>query len=465
MLDKYSIRTQIIGAFIVMTTIALLVVSSIALNNINTLGVDTQNLTYQALEDEVRNNTLSSSRDIKNVIERKLDRAISVINALHEGINDLFNNDFEFLESTSYFDYNSSTMPEDSSFDSNYQTNISTSSSTFYYPNSYPENLTDGSISTQMWEIINISSHVDSLFRKLLEENPDFAWLYVGFQEEGLFRIFPGSQVSSTREYDPRDRTWYIGAVAEQGSTFITEPYLDAFGQGWMISISRLIYKGNGDILGVVSGDLTLETMQNIVTSVQILETGYAAMIQTDGQVLAHPEWNEETANHIENIQDIERNQDDGSPALTNELLTQVSFGKEGLIDYIRDDVDYLLAFTSALNKYKIIVVVEKEKAFESVNGIEDRIEDSINQVRTWTIVISVTTFVAILLIGLYLSNQIISPIEKLNSMAMKITMNITSKDLFEGVDIDESLSQDDELGDLTRSFTRMLRNLRDNQK
>nr|BFE92475.1 hypothetical protein GCM10020185_30110 [Pseudomonas brassicacearum subsp. brassicacearum] len=58
--------------------------------------------------------------------------------------------------------------------------------------------------------------------------------------------------------YDPRQRPWYKQAVTAD-KTMLTPPYLAAVG-GLVVTVA-LPVKHNGELLGVVGGDLSLETL------------------------------------------------------------------------------------------------------------------------------------------------------------------------------------------------------------
>ncbi len=461
MIKELSIRTQILGLFFIFVLVFQATTVTIAISNLDTLGQRTQELTFSTLKEDAITNVQTSAEDTGQVIERKLAKAVSVINALGQAVEDLMSPDFNFATQTSYLDYNSSTLPSDTTYDSRYNTSISKTHSTFYYPGSHPDNLTDGSITEVMGEQINRTSNLDTLFVELWENNPDFAWMYVGFHTTGLFRIFPGSVVDNTRTYDPRVRPWYTAALGQNGDLTFTNPYLDALGQGWMISISKAVYDDNNNILGVVSGDLTLGTIQDIVLDVNILTTGYATLIQNDGTVLAHPSWTGEDS--TTNIREVER--DGEQTAIPDLTLVELTSSVSGVTEISKDGKIYFYAHTPVLEEFSLIVILSQDEAFESVRGIGEEISAQQSTAETITFVISLMVIIIVLAVGLILANQITKPVDKLSKVARKISSNITGSDIFEGVDIDESLSGDDEVGELTRSFTHMVESLRNQKK
>lgn len=59
-----------------------------------------------------------------------------------------------------------------------------------------------------------------------------------------------------------------VRAAASAGQTVLTAPYQGAVG-GLMVTIATPVKrKGNGELMGVVGGDVTLDTLVEIINSV-----------------------------------------------------------------------------------------------------------------------------------------------------------------------------------------------------
>lgn len=68
----------------------------------------------------------------------------------------------------------------------------------------------------------------------------------------------------------------------------LTPPYMAAVG-GLVVTIA-LPVKSNGELLGVVGGDLSLETLVKIINSVDFGGIGHAFLVSGDGQVIVSPD-------------------------------------------------------------------------------------------------------------------------------------------------------------------------------
>jgi methyl-accepting chemotaxis protein len=121
---------------------------------------------------------------------------------------------------------------------------------------------------------------------KLLEQKAltsSFAFTYLG-TESGSFTMRPDEQMPA--DYDPRTRPWYKDALAAGGTT-LTEPYVDAATGELIITIATPARPA-----GVVGGDLSLQTLVNIINALDFDGIGYAFLVSADGKVLVHPDKN-----------------------------------------------------------------------------------------------------------------------------------------------------------------------------
>ncbi|GAC1031896.1 methyl-accepting chemotaxis protein PctA [Pseudomonas sp. No.21] len=130
----------------------------------------------------------------------------------------------------------------------------------------------------------NIARHAEAeSVTSLLEQKvlaSTFAFTYLG-SSDGSFTMRPDSAMPEG--YDPRTRPWYKDAMAAGGTT-LTEPYIDAATSALIMTIATPA----GD-KGVVGGDLSLDTLQQIVNSLDFQGMGYAFLVSEDGTILVHP--------------------------------------------------------------------------------------------------------------------------------------------------------------------------------
>ena len=102
----------------------------------------------------------------------------------------------------------------------------------------------------------------------------------------GSFTIRPDAKMPAG--FDPRVRPWYKGAESSSTAT-VTEPYIDAATGQTIISIATASKKA-GQSVGVVGGDLSLQTLIDTLSARDFDGMGYAFLVSADGKILVHPD-------------------------------------------------------------------------------------------------------------------------------------------------------------------------------
>lgn len=459
-----SIRQQIITSFVVFALVSLIVVSGVSIGFILWIGNTTTNQSSNALKEQIKTNILTTAEKNGEVVVSKLQKSESKIVMLATQTEEAFSPDATYEYRPSYYNSNE-TMPPDAVYNSNYGLMVSWNYSNYDFSGATPENY-ESLITPELNETINNSAQMDYVFKMIHETAPEFRWLYAGFETEGLFRNYPGSLFSGIK--DARTRPWYIAAkdawsMGEEPPVVYTEPYYDASEQTLLISIVKGILDEDGYYLGAVAGDLTVSTIQQKILDIQILESGYAALVQgDDALVVAHPDWEGSPSNEtIPYLPEFE--------SLTSNQIAQITSSTSGVIEYQSGGEEWYLAHVSIMDgEYTICVMVPVDEAIESVDVLEARIQDStMMTIIQVGIIVSVTAILAIV-VGIVTSNRITKPIQRLTQIASRMATDTVREDLASGIDIDideELEEQDDEIGDLTRAFKGMLNSLQEEAK
>jgi methyl-accepting chemotaxis protein len=102
----------------------------------------------------------------------------------------------------------------------------------------------------------------------------------------GHFTIRPDAKMPDG--FDPRVRPWYKGAQNSSTPT-LTEPYVDAATGQTIISLAMPSTKA-GQGVGVVGGDLSLQTLIDTLSARDFDGMGYAFLVSADGKILVHPD-------------------------------------------------------------------------------------------------------------------------------------------------------------------------------
>lgn len=88
-------------------------------------------------------------------------------------------------------------------------------------------------------------------------------------------------------DYDPRQRSWYIDAT-NRGGTIVSLPFVDANSGRMVVSFATPVER-NGKLVGVIGGDVVIDTIIADVATIQPTPSSFA-FLSTGGETLiAHP--------------------------------------------------------------------------------------------------------------------------------------------------------------------------------
>ncbi|MDF3173918.1 Methyl-accepting chemotaxis protein McpA [Pseudomonas hunanensis] len=250
----------------------------------------------------------------------------------------------------------------------------------------------------------------------------NFLFTYLG-QANGVFTQRPDTQMPAG--YDPRQRPWY-GAAASAGQTVLTAPYQGAVG-GLMVTIATPVKsKSNGELIGVVGGDVTLDTLVEIINSVDFGGIGHAFLADANGQVIVSP-----------NKDQVMKNLKDIYPGSNLRVAA-------GMQDVTLDGQDRIISFAPVAGlpsaQWYIGLSIDRDKAYAALS-----------QFRTSAIIAMLIAVAAIAgLLGLLIP-VLMSPLT---------TMGRAMRDIAEGEgDLTRRLAvqNKDEFGELATSFNRFV--------
>ncbi len=108
--------------------------------------------------------------------------------------------------------------------------------------------------------------------------------LYYGTEDKSFIQADPNGDIPEG--YDPTQRGWYQAAKSAQ-TTIVTDPYMDVLIGGMCITIATPVYK-NGQLIGVVGADFTLNTISDTINSMELERGEYAFLVDASGNYVMH---------------------------------------------------------------------------------------------------------------------------------------------------------------------------------
>ncbi len=272
-----------------------------------------------------------------------------------------------------------------------------------------------------------IEQEIFEEFDNYAQTHPGTLYIYMGTQDGGYIQ-WPETKTS--KNYDPRQRPWYIKALGKNGEIIRTDPYTDSVTGSVIVSNARTFKDKNGKVYGVMAIDVSSAKLAQIMKEIKIGKTGYAMMLHKTGLILADPK------NEKNNLKNIKELRIEKMPTILEEK--KASFETE--IEGITYQVD---SFQSEKTDWIVVALIEKAELAEVAGKI-----------RTTILIIAVLVLIVVGGLTLLVSGRVVKPI---NLMVEGL------KDIAQGEgDLTMRLAANskDEIGEMARWFNTFVEKL-----
>ncbi|MBU5293838.1 methyl-accepting chemotaxis protein [Anaerosalibacter bizertensis] len=238
--------------------------------------------------------------------------------------------------------------------------------------------------------------------------------------------------------YDPTSRDWYVEAI-DSDDFYISEPYVDAMTGDMVITISKA-FKALDGKKGVISTDIQIDYLVDLVSSVNLGKGSYAFLIDEKGNIVTH--LNEEFKPQEDksfNIGDI----------VNGKLKNIVEKDKLDIKNRKVKDYD-------GIDRFFFFENVEESNWKVGVGVATNYVLGNINQAIKYTIIAALIVLIISIAISTYISNSITQPI--INTVT--IAENIGNLELLDKID-EKELNRKDEIGEMYNSFQNIITKLK----
>ncbi|UGB32461.1 methyl-accepting chemotaxis protein [Metabacillus sp. B2-18] len=258
-------------------------------------------------------------------------------------------------------------------------------------------------------------SKIKLKFNQYIETKPGAQAIYIG-TDTGEMIVSPTLQLPD--DYDPRDRPWYTLAMENKGEVVITDPYIDANTNETSVTFAKVLNDGSG----VVAVDVNLNVLKDMISVVKVGEEGYVTIVDETQTYLIHPSKQGEkvTGDWVGNL----------FKSNTGEFSYTID-GKAKEMDFI----------TNELTGWKIAGTMYTSEISEAAKGIF---------LKTLAVVLSSILGAIVIFV---IIRSILQPIRILVASSEKIANGDLAVDI--------NINSNDEVGQLSKSFNKMVENLR----
>lgn len=252
-----------------------------------------------------------------------------------------------------------------------------------------------------------------------------FMDVYLGTPDGLMYSIQESPEDFLKEGYDPRTRDWYKDSIAKNGQITISEPYIDSYTKGMVITIATTAKEG------VVAGDVFTDSISQTVANMTLPATGFAVLVYgNENKILAY----KDSKLVDEPISSIDKK-------LTTELVSQISAGSE-FTEVTLNNGDTMLAHAQQIPNvpWKLLILVKKSEFYSSLYYA----------LTLEVLLMLAIAFTSCYIIGGFLQNRVISPIKAVGSFLKDLANGTANMDNRVKIETNDELQ---ELGDDFNSF------------
>lgn len=274
---------------------------------------------------------------------------------------------------------------------------------------------------------IELGAYLEHLFASAYDNTPNVEAIYFATPHE-VTRYYPNIDLGSILppDFQVTGRVWYKDSILENNpdkDPLWTAPYVDATGLGLVTTSAAPVYSRGGELIGVVGLDLTLSDLIANVEATRLLKSGYTFLIDHTGHTIALPEQGYKDflgrAPEPGEIY-IDLNQ---SHAQFKPIISRMVVGDTGLEHLDVGNRSIFVAF-APLNStgWSLGSVIEADDILNSISSLKGQLNDTTRYtVLTRILPITTAIFILIVILGLFFTNRLVVPIQKLAAEAQKI--------------------------------------------
>lgn len=219
---------------------------------------------------------------------------------------------------------------------------------------------------------------MDHLLTESVQLNPNVFGMALGLepgvlpnQERYCPYVFrEQGEIRSRRLDTPGYRYWTLPWYTEplrSGQSMWSEPYYDEGGGDILMSTYSVPVIGEGRPLGIVTADISLQRLKAIVSSLRILDSGYATLLSSSGRLIVYPD---EAMVMKETIGSLANRLGNPSLAVLGEAMVSGQTGQLPVTG-LRDDRTYRVSFRPVGDTgWSLGIVMPEDELYEPLHQL-----------------------------------------------------------------------------------------------
>ena len=460
---EFGILSKVVLTFIILSLVPMGLLGLISLEGMDSIGNTSVERSTEALESEANNSLMQFSEDKAAQIDLIFQHYENVLNTTTGYAERVWAGKENFSARPPYY----------------HNEKVSATPPGFYYSEAYGYNLsfdvscyklaprcfgerkdeylneteTPGfyqNVNATINSTIENGSKLEDILILQKKENPDLTLIYFG-TEVGVHRSYPWHAYTS-KEYDPVLRGWYTGAKASPDEVYWGTPYIDASGQGLVISGSKVVRDlstEEKEVIGVVGIDIKITTIREEILGFSVYNTGYSFLIDGEGNTIAHKELQPEegkdwTDGDLQTLITVYEGQQFAA------TMDKMILGKSDVDIIERGNSSFFVGYHPiASTGFSFAVVADSEEVLKAVMETEEKISDKQETTMSTIFALIAAAVVFVLVVGLLLARKIVNPLKHLTQTALEVS---------EG-ELDQTIHilSKDEIGKLAKAFEKMV--------
>lgn len=162
------------------------------------------------------------------------------------------------------------------------------------------------------------------------------------------------SGLKTSMDYlDPVTRGWYVQA-ADQGDLVWSEVFEDTYGRGLAVTCGKPVYGSDGTLKAVISIGSTLDDIGASVTDLSIGKTGYAFVVDKNGQTIMSKDLTVDESGHVVGM----RNLCEDGDSTVRTAAEAITAGQSGVTQVNFDGTQVYMAYEPMRNMPWTVVTV-----------------------------------------------------------------------------------------------------------